>query len=318
MKYYKSILLGSAGTGAAYSSAVSLRKNWGDSVKIISADINPANLVTASLLADKHIIIPLNIDNQYNATLLGVLINENINTYIPFIDQEIFIAAQLLEKNPEFQKISLQVKSSQIADLCNDKYKTFIFLSENNILTPDTHLLPAKISKDENYIIKPRKGFGSKIIRIPNLLTGISDFNSENFIFQHKCDKPEITVDVCFDKSSGFFKYICRERIEVKSGVCTKARLFYDEKIELIAFQIAEKLSLSSFCFQIMNYNGEYAVTDINARLGAGTAMSVAAGFDFFSSMFAILWGDDPSVFFRPLQKEIFVTRQYSDFVMNL
>jgi len=46
--------------------------------------------------------------------------------------------------------------------------------------------------------------------------------------------------------------------------------------------------------------------------------MSFVAGMDFFSAMFAILWDEDPSPYFRPLTKEIYVTRQYSDFIMNL
>jgi hypothetical protein len=94
--------------------------------------------------------------------------------------------------------------------------------------------------------------------------------------------------------------------------------LFYDKKLENIAYILADKLNLHSFCFQVMKYKGEWAVTDVNARLGAGTGMSVFAGLGFFSAMFAIMWGEDPSVYFKPLQKEIYVTRQYSDFIMNL
>jgi hypothetical protein len=125
-------------------------------------------------------------------------------------------------------------------------------------------------------------------------------------------------VDVCYDKNRNFFEYVCRERIETKSGVCTKARLFQDKKIGEIALTLAQKLDLSAFCFQLMRLKDNWAVTDINARLGAGTAISVAAGLDFFSGMFAIQWGEDPSKYFKLLQKETFVTRQYSEFVMNL
>jgi hypothetical protein len=93
--------------------------------------------------------------------------------------------------------------------------------------------------------------------------------------------------------------------------------LFYDKKLEGIAFTLADKLNLCAFCFQVMKYKGEWAVTDINPRLGAGTGMSFVTGMDFFSAMFAILWDEDPSRYFRPLTKEIYVTRQYSDFIMN-
>lgn len=318
MKYLKTVLLSSAGTGAAYSSAVALRKNWGDSIRILTADINPSNLVTCSLIADKHFEVPLNDDTSYKKSLYSILSKENVDTYIPFIDHEIYIGALLYEENADLHQVSLQVKTSEIADICNDKYKTFAFLTENQILTPQTFLISEQDFNDPRCIIKPRKGFGSKIIRKSDFVTNFSDFDPEKYLIQYECSRPEITVDVCYDKSREYFTYVCRERIEVKSGVCTKARLFLNKEIELIAFKIAERLNLSSFCFQLMDFDGAFAVTDINARLGAGTAMSVAAGMDFFSGMFAILWGDDPSKYFRSLQKEIFVTRQYSEFVMNM
>jgi len=169
----------------------------------------------------------------------------------------------------------------------------------------------------DKYFLKPRKGFGSNVKRLSEIKGSISNYNLEEFIIQEECGKPEITIDVCYDKIRNYFNYVCRERIEVKCGVCTKARLFYDKKLEKIAYTIADNLNLNSYCFQVMNYKGEWAVTDINARLGAGTAMSFAAGMDFYSGMFAILWGEDPSKYFRPLLKETFVTRQYSDFLMN-
>jgi carbamoylphosphate synthase large subunit len=228
------------------------------------------------------------------------------------------LGALLYEKKFKNDKLNLQVKTAEIAEICDDKYQTFLFLSESNILTPKCYLTNATVMNYDGLIIKPRKGYGSKIIKLSENRNDISKFNPESYIIQQECERPEMTVDVCYDKISGFFNYICRERVEVKSGVCTKARLFQDKKIEKIALVIAQKLDLSSFCFQLMKYQGEWAVTDINARLGAGTAISVAVGLDFFSGMFALLWGEDPSKYFKPLQKEMFVTRQYSEFVMNL
>jgi UDP-2-acetamido-3-amino-2,3-dideoxy-glucuronate N-acetyltransferase len=314
----KTVLLGSAGTGTAFASMLALRRNWGDSVSVIAIDSNPQHLVTNSLLTDKFIQVPLNKDADFKNILEAILINENVDTYIPFIDHEISLAAILYEKKYKENEFCLQVKKQEIAEICDDKYKTYLFLTENNILTPTCYLTHEPVNAKENLIIKPRKGFGSKIFKLLDNRENLSKFNPETYIIQKECEKPEITVDVCYDKNRDYFVYVCRERIETKSGVCTKARLFLDEKIEKIALTLAQKLDLSAFCFQLMKYNGDWAVTDINARLGAGTAISVAVGLDFFSGMFAILWGEDPSKYFKPLQKETFVTRQYSEFVMNL
>ncbi len=314
----KKIVIGSSGAGNAFASLLALRRSWGNSVQITAIDSNPKYLVSSSLISDKFYQVSKTDTAEFKKEIIKIISKEEADTYIPFLDHEIFVAAELYESEVFNKRIKIQVKSSKIADLCNDKYKTFFWLSEQNIVTPKCYLTFEAINKNENLIIKPRKGFGSKIFKLTENRENISKFNSETYIIQQECEKPEITVDVCYDKTRNFFSYICRERLEAKSGVCTKARLFYNEKIEAIAFTIAEKLDLSAFCFQLMDYKGEWAVTDINARLGAGTPMSVAVGLDFFSGMFAVLWDQDPSVYFRPLQKETFVTRQYCDFVMNM
>ena len=166
--------------------------------------------------------------------------------------------------------------------------------------------------------MKPRRGFGSQVIKISEVKGPFSRFKAEDYIIQQECENLEITIDVCYDRSRNYFNYICRERIETKCGVSTKARLFLDANLESIAFTIADKLNLHSFCFQVMRYKGDWAVTDINARLGAGTGMGITVGMDFFSAMFAILWGEDPSAYFMLLEKETYVTRQYNDFIMNM
>jgi carbamoylphosphate synthase large subunit len=314
----KSILIGSSGTGSAFSTVLALRRNWGSSMKIISMDINPSYLVTSSLLTDKFFQVPESANPDFKKIIPKILSDECIDTYIPFIDEEISIAASMYEEGVINAEIELLVKSSEIAETCNDKFKTYLWLTENNIMTPECFSIKSELNQSDHYVLKPRKGYGSQVISLSKCKEILTELSPDEYLVQCECEKPELTVDVCFDKKSNKLYFVCRERIETKSGVCTKARLFYDKELEFISYQIADKMNLSAFCYQVMRYKGKWAVTDINARLGAGTAMSCIAGMDFFSAMFAILWGEDPSPCFRPLEKETFVTRQYSDFVMLL
>ena len=315
---HKSILIGSSGTGSAFTTILALRRNWGSTLKVVSMDINPKHLITSSLLSDRYYKVPPFVNPKFRDMVVEIILNEDIDTYIPFIDEEIFIAALLFEQKQLKENLNLQIKRSSVADLCNDKYKTFLWLSEHNILTPECYKIDSNLKSDVRLILKPRRGFGSQIIRISDVRELQSRYNPEDYIIQQECENIEITIDVCYDKHQSYFNYICRERIETKSGVCTKARLFLDKNLESIALTLADKLDLHSFCFQVMKLKGEWAVTDLNARLGAGTGMSMTVGMDFFSAMFAILWGEDPSEYFRPLEKETYVTRQYNDFVMNM
>jgi hypothetical protein len=179
----------------------------------------------------------------------------------------------------------------------------------NNIRTPNTVLLDKFESSKLDYIIKPRHGFGSSIIPYNFENFNNAKITSNNFIVQERCNHPEITIDVF--NSQGIFEYVCRERIETKSGVCTKARIFKDQKLESLALKISSGLNLRYFCFQVMQVGNEWLVTDINPRLGSGTPMSKAVGLDFFAAMVADLLGYNVNRFFQYLNKEKFVTRQY-------
>src|SRR5208282_6948207 len=103
------------------------------------------------------------------------------------------------------------------------------------------------------------------------------------------------------------------ERIEIKSGVSTKCRLFADEALSRHAKSIAEVLNLTgSFCFQVMRNTTGWVVTDVNPRPGAATAMCLMTGNDFFAASFARCWGEDARRFLRVVDGDQFVTRQYA------
>lgn len=307
------VLLGSAGVGSAYASAKALRKYF--KVKIVSVDTNPSNQVTTSLFSDNFIQIGPIEDENFGDKISTIIDEQKIDTYIPFIDNEVYKAALLFESKKIDGKIGLQLKDSSAALICMDKFRTYKWLVSNGFPTPQTSLIETKNQLISGFIIKPRTGFGSMIQKIDrNHDIFIEKF--DNVIMQELCNRPEITIDVHYSKKYDFFTYACRERIETKSGVCTKARIFREPVLGELALSLAKKLNLSSFCFQVMTLDNEYVITDINPRLGAGTAMSCAVGLEFHAAMFANLWGENPEKYFRQFSDEKFVTRQYCEFVM--
>lgn len=307
------VLLSSAGVGTAYASAKALRKYF--RVKVVSVDTNPAYLVSASLLSDIFIqIIPVNM-NDFGDVISKIVNNHNIDTYVPFIDEEICKVALLYENEVIKKDIFLQVKDSSVALTCTDKFKTFNWLKNNDFPTPDTYIVENKDQLREGLILKPRTGFGSNIQKIKKD-NNFQIHNYNNVIMQELCNLPEITIDVHYSGKFDFFVYVCRERIETKGGVCTKARIFREPVLGEMALSLAKKLNLSNFCFQVMTLKDEYVITDINPRLGAGTAMSGAVGLDFHAAMFANLWGENPEKYFLKFSEEKYVTRQFCEFVM--
>lgn len=129
----------------------------------------------------------------------------------------------------------------------------------------------------------------------------------------------EVTVDAFVPRRGGETRAICRERIETKANVCSKARLFHDDRILEIAGAIAAAVGLTgAFCFQIMESEQgaeDWAVIDVNPRTGGGTAMSGTVGFDVIGANLLDALGLDYASRLQPLSGEHFVVRQPEDYV---
>ena len=316
MKEQCRFLVGSAGTGNAFATVQAIRKIYNTSAVIITMDTNPKHLITSTLFSNHHVKISPYQSPNFCKEIKKIVSKYRINIYIPFIDGEISIAAKMFE-NKEFPTdFRLQVSKLKFANICEDKLLTFKFLTKNKLSTPCVFSKKSDI-KSENILCKPRFGFGSNIDIIKkNEALLILSKEDQKFIIQDLCKGPEITIDVSYSKQWKHFNYVCRERLQIKSGVCTKARLFLDEDLKTLSLKLAQKLQLHSFCFQVMKYKNKWAIIDINPRLGAGSSMSKAAGFDFFGAMIAILTNNDPKPFFINNFNECYVTRQYVDFLM--
>lgn len=313
------VLLGSAGTGTAFAAACALRRFWSRRVRIIAMDINPRHLVTTSLLADQFHQVPLSADAAFPAVLLEIVRQHAVDTYLPLFPEEVVLAARLRDEKQFQEAVKILVPSLAVARLCADKLALSEFLSGHGVLTPETASAGTPLTADEMFL-KPRDGSGSRGARKVRRaeLAEITGAAPDRWLVQEICLPPEVTVDAFVDGGAGFTRAICRERIEIKAGVSTKCRLFEDPELTCLAAKLAGALGINgSFCFQVMRHPGGWAVTDVNPRPGAATAMCAATGNDFIAATFAHCWGEDVRAFFRPLNSEQYVTRQYSEFVMG-
>lgn len=284
-------------------------------------DVNPGHLVTASLLADSFVQVPPSGSPEFEQELLKIIRHQDVDTYLPLIDKEIETAARLRAESRIPTNIQVLAPGLEAAVVCLDKFRTAQWLEENSLPTPLTVLASADIRPlGKRFFLKPREGFGSKGARMatPEAVEAMDASDRQRWVAQALCYGPEVTVDAFFDPDRNLTRTVCRERVETKSGVCTKARLFFDKCLDEIAATISSRLPLfGTFCFQAMRYHDRWCVIDINARPGGGTAMSAASGIDFFGAAFARAWGIDPRPAIPALQRPVFVTRQYSEYVMS-
>lgn len=313
------VLIGAAGTGVAYAAVSALRRTWGSDVFVLAVDTNTAETVTASLLADRFEIVPSALSPDYPDVVCALLERYAIDTYVPFVDYEIKLAAEISARSIISSQIKVLAPKPEVAGICLDKLIASQWLSDNGFSSPKTSSALEPFAAD-SYVLKPRLGFGSRGVKwvTAEELLRYPRQELEDCIVQEICDGGEITIDCFFDPEKDYFYSLCRERLEVKSGVCTKARIYYSEQFHNISHSLARKLGLiGGFCYQIMKAGDSWMITDINARLGAGTAMSVAVGQDFFTATFLLTWGLPYRHCFSVFPRERYVTRQYAEFVMN-
>jgi len=235
----------------------------------------------------------------------------NINILIPLIDWDLQL----------FPRDSQDLLLRNIFSTAPDK-KTFYALSNKKMLhdtarsvgipTPKIYTMES-VDPTIEYFVKPIIGFGSRNVK-KILGAEIQSVQADEFIVQEMCEPIEITVDIFCNL--GQVSCVCRERLETKAGVCTKARIFRDAVIEDRIRRLASIVSLPECCCaQFMwGKSGDWLLTDFNLRLGAGSALSAAVGFTIAEAAVAVWLKKLPFVFKLPAN-EHFVVRHYTELV---
>jgi len=316
---FRTVWLGAAGTGTAFAIVRAAQQRWSDSLRIIAADTNPPHLVAAAALAQAFEQTPFVADEQFAPFLLEAFSRLNVDTYVPILDEEIVRAAELRDSKMLPSSLVTLAPSLEAARICLDKLASFSWLLSNRIPTPITKALSQATWNPEGMLLKPQYGRGSVGIRVLQHEYELVDAasSSQAYVVQELCRHPEITIDAFRSRDGKLFRAVCRERLEVKAGVCTKARVFESDTLASYAHAIGDGLDLlGTFCVQLMrsSSDGSWLVTDINPRPGAGTAMSTAVGVDFLSATLADAWGLDARSMLPSLHRERFVVRQYSEY----
>lgn len=312
------IMVGAVGTGTAFGIITRLRMIWGDSIQLIGTDINPEHLVTSSIFLDEFYQVSKSETSGYAKEISKLIIEKEIDTYIPILNAEIVIAGDLSASSSHPN--STFWSSDKYAKCTNKRFANDL-LKESGIPIPYTLTEVGDISRYDEWFIKPINGYGSYATRriSSSELNVLGNDLISNMLIQEICDQPEVTVDSFYDYRNHFGRAYCRERIEVKSGVCTKARLFSNTVLSDIANKIGRTIQqIGAITFQVMKRGDSWVVTDLNLRTGAGTSMTCSAGFDVINATYAARKNLDYEEYIPelPIGGSIVITRQYTDFVM--
>lgn len=315
----KNILILAGGTAVAWHISKTIKEDYRDSFRICICDINKREFVPASIYADCFESVPYISDPSYRNRILEIIKSRNINIIIPIIDDDLF---EWAADDDDLRKLHVVSTGPlrTIANLFSNKIQLADTLKNNYILTPKIYKDKSDITDEHKYIVKPAVGGGSLGVRVANGVELISaDLDFSKTVVQDFCDvnDGEITAEVF--NYNGKIKIFQRKRIETKAGVCVKCERV--EKIEItdILNRLVKIFDLPrAFCVQFMKWHGQWAVVDFNLRMGAGTAMATAYGFQLVRAFVATLIDEEVLDDWFQVDEEIrSVLRVYQEVVIK-
>jgi len=309
------ILISPAGMAAVYHVALLARQHFPDDISIHLCDTNPGYIVAASTLAASFTQVTPFVDRTHRKQLLDIMKQKSIDIFLPMMEQELCIFPG---DDSDLDRIGVRCVSIPriIIPLVQNKRLMLRFLSDHGILVP-REIIKQDIRKRERYFVKPIDGYGSKGSMCISAEAVAPHISSDTMLVEEFCPGPEVTIETFNTKN--LFSTICRERIETKGGVCTKARIFSDPTLHALARQVCSLLPLPpALCIQVMkNSKKQWVVTDMNPRLGAGTSMASAYGWSLGSALLSYLLGRDSTRWLAKQKRDVYVVRTYQDIVMK-
>lgn len=249
---------------------------------IVASDINP--LAPALQLADRVYMVPRYSSPDYVPALVEICAREQIGLVFPLIDPDIPVLARARHAI-EATGARLMVAGADAVAIAADKWRTGEFFRSLGLPTARAWLPgqfdPARA--EYPLFIKPRNGSAAEHtfkVRNPRELAFFTEYVPDPII-EELLPGPEITSDIVCDLEGEVLSVVSRQRIEVRSGEVAKGVTVFDPSLAAACIKIARALpAIGPITVQCMLKGGVPHFTEINARLGGGVPLGIAAGVD--------------------------------------
>ncbi len=260
---------------------------------------------TALFAADRSVITPLIYNKEYIPFLLDYCRENRISLVISLFDIDLPVLAA---HRREFAEIgaALAVSDPETVAVCNDKWKTYCFLSEKGFPVPKTFLglQEAKAAAKSGTIswplmVKPRWGMGSlSIFQADNeeeldvfyrkaqeeirdsylCYESVQDVCS-CVLIQEKLEGTEYGLDVINDLQGNYCNTIVKRKGAMRSGETDCAETVDSPVLQDLGKRLGSLLRhRGNLDTDVFESRGTYYILELNARFGGGYPFSHAAG----------------------------------------
>jgi len=281
-------------------------------------------LSSAFQSCDKGFLVKPTSHNSYIKQLLSIVRNNKVKLLIPTVDLDLKLLAQNKSKFAAMDCCVL-VSNPDVINICQDKRKTYRFLSSNGFDTPVTMSVRGAISKKKlewPCFLKPWDGYASRGTARVNNRKELLFFSKRvpNCIVQEFIRGYEHTCDVYVDFNMKVRCVVPRRRIEVRAGEVSKGRVAKNPHIMREAAKVVEKLgggpgviTLQLFVTNEDEKKPKIKIIEINPRFGGGAPLSIKAGADFPKWILQELLGRKPDIQFDGFKDNLTMLRYDSE-----
>lgn len=264
--------------------------------------------------ADESFLLPYVNDIDYLDKLLDICKKKQVRLLIPLNDLEL---PYLAKHCTLFLKIGTipVISSSEVIDICFDKWNSFEFLKNLGISVPKTYL-----SVDETrvaiqnseisfpLVVKPRWGsasigivyaedddelelayrFAKKLVS-KSSLTEISSTESDKYILiQEKLIGQEYGLDIVNNLTGNYITTFVKRKLSMRAGETEKAVTIEHLALKKLGEKIGQKLGhIGNLDCDIIARKKDFYVLEMNPRFGGGYPFSHVAGANIPAALIA-------------------------------
>jgi carbamoyl-phosphate synthase large subunit len=283
-----------------------------------NGSVHAANSVEtyAMKIADQSVLTPLIYDGNYIEFLLDYCLKNNIKAVISLFDIDLPVLAKNKQKFAE-NHISVIVSDYEFIKICNDKWLTYRFLTENGFNASTSFLsvkdvLNALESNTINFplIIKPRWGMGSigifeadnkeeLLVLYQKTLNSIKnsylkyESNQEldkSVIIQEKLLGDEYGLDIFNNLKGELLTCVPKKKLAMRAGETDSAEIIDSSELAEIGKKISQLSkhigNLDVDCFWVDN---KFYILEMNCRFGGQYPFSHLAGVNFPKALFKMI-----------------------------
>lgn len=267
--------------------------------RIIATDI--VETAPALALADKAILFPHSSKRGlFLKAFMQTCIDENVSLVIPSIDPDLVYLSEYREEiEKALPNLKICLSTTEAIRLCRDKRLSREKFAELGAKVPEAMDPEAKSLKFPMFL-KPAGGSASQGIHKIENKADLERYFPEidQPMLESYIEGPEYTVDVlcAFDEAKAYYA-VPRKRLAVRGGEVSRGVVERDSKLEALAMKIAEGFDCRGpVTVQFRKEeDGTFVAMELNARVGGGLPLTIAAGADWPSWILSLAKGEVPS-----------------------